>query len=104
MKILTPLLLVTLSTFPMCPWAESAAAETRASAADRTFEQTLSNGMKIVVREDHRAPVMVSQVWYRIGSSYEHAGVTGVSHVLEHLMFKGTVSYTHLTLPTNPEV
>ena len=90
MKILTPLLLVTLSTFPTLPWAGSAATETRASAADRTFEQTLSNGMKIVVREDHRAPVMVSQVWYRIGSSYEHAGVTGVSHVLEHLMFKGT--------------
>jgi zinc protease len=62
----------------------------RPSAADRTFTHTLNNGMKIVVREDHRAPVMVSQVWYRVGSSYEHAGVTGVSHVLEHLMFKGT--------------
>ncbi|RLT90916.1 MULTISPECIES: M16 family metallopeptidase [unclassified Ketobacter] len=60
------------------------------SVADRTFTHTLDNGMKIIVREDHRAPVMVSQVWYRVGSSYEHAGVTGVSHVLEHLMFKGT--------------
>ena len=62
----------------------------RPSAADRTFSHTLDNGMKIIVREDHRAPVMVSQVWYKVGSSYEHAGVTGVSHVLEHLMFKGT--------------
>lgn len=62
----------------------------RASAADRTFTHTLDNGMKIVVREDHRAPVMVSQVWYRVGSSYETPGATGVSHMLEHLMFKGT--------------
>lgn len=65
-------------------------ANSRLSPADRTFTHTLGNGMKIVVREDHRAPVMVSQVWYKVGSSYEHAGMTGVSHVLEHLMFKGT--------------
>ncbi len=62
----------------------------RPSPVDRTFTHTLQNGMKVIVREDHRAPVMVSQVWYRVGSSYEHAGVTGVSHVLEHMMFKGT--------------
>ncbi|MEE2730325.1 MAG: pitrilysin family protein [Pseudomonadota bacterium] len=70
-------------------WAANDSAA-RPSAAERTFTHTLDNGMKIIVREDHRAPVMVSQVWYRVGSSYEHAGVTGVSHVLEHLMFKGT--------------
>ena len=69
-------------------WATDMTA--RPSAAERTFTHTLDNGMKIVVREDHRAPVMVSQVWYKVGSSYEHAGMTGVSHVLEHLMFKGT--------------
>jgi len=50
----------------------------------------LDNGMKILVKEDHRAPVVVSQVWYKVGSSYEHNGITGVSHVLEHMMFKGT--------------
>ena len=57
-----------------------------------TVEKTLDNGLKIIVREDHRAPVVVSQVWYRIGSSYENDGITGVSHVLEHMMFKGTKS------------
>lgn len=61
-----------------------------ASPSERTYTHTLDNGLKIVVREDHRAPVMVSQVWYRIGSSYEPVGLTGVSHVLEHMMFKGT--------------
>jgi len=55
-----------------------------------TVEKTLDNGMKIIVREDHRAPVVVSQVWYRIGATYEHDGISGVSHVLEHMMFKGT--------------
>lgn len=50
----------------------------------------LSNGMKILVLESHRAPVVVSQVWYKVGGSYEHDGITGVSHVLEHMMFKGT--------------
>lgn len=60
------------------------------SLSDTTFEKTLDNGMKVIVREDHRAPVVVSQVWYRIGSNYEHDGISGVSHTLEHMMFKGT--------------
>lgn len=50
----------------------------------------LHNGMKILVVENHRAPVVVSQVWYKVGSSYEHDGITGLSHVMEHMMFKGT--------------
>ena len=53
----------------------------------------LDNGMKILVQEDHRSPVVVSQVWYKVGGSYEHDGITGVSHVLEHMMFKGTKNY-----------
>ena len=89
MKKIASLLLVTLTAATSHTWAADISGQ-RASAAERTFEHQLDNGMKIVVREDHRAPVMVSQVWYRVGSSFEHAGVTGVSHVLEHLMFKGT--------------
>jgi len=53
-------------------------------------EYHLDNGLKLIVKEDHRAPVVVSQVWYKVGSSYEHLGITGTSHVLEHMMFKGT--------------
>ena len=56
----------------------------------QVHEFTLANGMKVLVKEDHRAPVVVSQIWYKVGSSYEHNGITGVSHVLEHMMFKGT--------------
>ncbi|MDX5411387.1 MAG: insulinase family protein [Thauera sp.] len=61
-----------------------------ATAAPTVHEYTLDNGMKLVVKPDHRAPVVVSQIWYKVGSSYEHDGITGVSHVLEHMMFKGT--------------
>ena len=53
-------------------------------------EFKLSNGLRIMVREDHRSPVVVSQVWYRAGSMDEVNGKTGVAHVLEHMMFKGT--------------
>ena len=53
-------------------------------------EYMLDNGLKLLVKEDHRAPVVVSQVWYKVGGSSEHNGITGVSHVLEHMMFKGT--------------
>ncbi len=56
-------------------------------------ETTLANGLKVIVREDHRAPVVVSQVWYKVGGSYEYDGVTGISHVLEHMMFKGTPNH-----------
>jgi zinc protease len=57
-------------------------------------EYELDNGMKVLVRADERAPVVVSQVWYRVGSVDEHRGVTGVSHAVEHMMFKGTDDYT----------
>lgn len=60
------------------------------AAGLKTHEFVLANGLKLIVREDHRAPVVVSQVWYRVGSSYESFGSTGLSHVLEHMMFKDT--------------
>ncbi|HCI13346.1 MAG: peptidase M16 [Gallionellales bacterium GWA2_60_142] len=56
------------------------------------FERTLANGLKVVVKEDHRAPVVVQQIWYKAGSMDERTGVTGIAHVLEHLMFKGTAT------------
>ena len=55
-----------------------------------THEFKLSNGLKLIVREDHRAPTVAHMVWYRAGSMDETNGRTGVAHVLEHMMFKGT--------------
>ncbi len=67
-----------------------ASAATAAQPGATTHSYRLDNGLKLIVREDHRSPVVVSQVWYKIGSSYEHSGITGISHLLEHMMFKGT--------------
>jgi zinc protease len=69
-----------------CP---SAWAATQAGQAN-THEFQLSNGLKLIVREDHRAPTVAHMVWYRAGSIDEVNGKTGVAHVLEHMMFKGT--------------
>ena len=60
------------------------------SGETKVHEFKLDNGLKVLIQEDHRAPVAVSQVWYKVGSSYEYGGITGVSHMLEHMMFKGT--------------
>jgi zinc protease len=62
-------------------------------AGSGVTEKVLKNGLKVLIKEDHRAPVVVSQIWYKVGSSYETDGVTGVSHALEHMMFKGTTQY-----------
>lgn len=70
------------------------------SKAVNTQEKIFDNGMKVIVKEDHRAPVVISQVWYRVGSAQEHSGITGVSHVLEHMMFKGTEKYPSGTFST----
>ncbi|MCM8595304.1 pitrilysin family protein [Accumulibacter sp.] len=57
-----------------------------------THETQLTNGLRVIVREDRRAPTVAHMVWYRAGSMDETSGRTGVAHVLEHMMFKGTPS------------
>ncbi len=61
-----------------------------ASHAEEVTTYTLDNGMDVVVIEDHRAPVVVHMVWYKVGSADEPVGASGVAHYLEHLLFKGT--------------
>lgn len=60
--------------------------------AEQVVERTLDNGFKMLLLEDHKAPVAVVQVWYRVGSRNELPGTTGLSHMLEHMMFKGTAN------------
>jgi zinc protease len=79
LRFLLPLMLFCTSA-----WAASDA------GTSMTHEFQLSNGLKLIVREDHRAPTVAHMVWYRAGSIDEVNGRTGVAHVLEHMMFKGT--------------
>lgn len=57
---------------------------------DAVREAALPNGLRILMLEDHRAPIVSFQVWYRVGSRNEKLGKTGLAHLLEHMMFKGT--------------
>ncbi len=77
------IIVVTLLSLPL--WVQA--------GESKVQEKVLENGMKILVQEDHRSPVAVSQIWYKVGSSYEPGGITGISHMLEHMMFKGTERY-----------
>jgi len=58
-----------------------------------TQELQLTNGLKVIVREDHRAPVAFCSLWYKVGGAYESEGETGISHFLEHWMFRGTQKF-----------
>ena len=62
-------------------------------ANSQITQTTLDNGLKIIIKIDHRAPVFISQLWYRVGASDEKRPLTGISHMLEHMMFKGTQAY-----------
>jgi zinc protease len=61
-----------------------------AGLKERAWETALPNGLKVILLEDHKAPLVTFQVWYRVGSRNEEWGRTGLSHMLEHMMFKGT--------------
>lgn len=74
-------------------WNGQSFAETTETQKAEVHEYELSNGLRVLVKQDNRAPIAVVQLWYKVGSSYEHSGITGVSHVLEHMMFKGTETY-----------
>lgn len=62
-------------------------------SASEVKEYKLNNGLKVLIIEEHKAPVATFQVWYRVGSRDEPAGKSGLSHLLEHMMFKGTSKY-----------
>jgi len=63
------------------------------TGAEEVKEYRLDNGLKVLIIEEHKAPVATFQVWYRAGSRNEPAGKSGISHLLEHMMFKGTAEY-----------
>ena len=69
----------------------ASAQTTLTSEPPATF--TLPNGLQVVVIQDHRTPVVTQMIWYKVGSSDETPGKSGLAHFLEHLMFKGTAKH-----------
>ena len=62
-------------------------------------KQTLSNGLDVIVHEDHRLPMVAVNIWYRVGSKNERPGRTGFAHLFEHLMFEGSEHHDHGYFP-----
>jgi len=69
------------------------AATTTFGAEYNVTERILPNGLKVLLKEEHKAPVVTFQIWYKVGSRNERLGKTGLSHMLEHMMFKGTKNH-----------
>lgn len=80
------IIIAAITSAPMMTFANQQTAQ----LSRNTVETTLDNGLRVIIREDHRAPVVISQIWYAVGSSDESGNLLGISHVLEHMMFKGT--------------
>jgi zinc protease len=72
----------------------SSASFAQEKLGDNVYETTLANGLKVILLEIHKAPVVTVQVWYRVGSRNEAWGKTGLSHLLEHMMFKGSKHFS----------
>ncbi|MEA3375591.1 MAG: pitrilysin family protein [Chloroflexota bacterium] len=64
-----------------------------ARPSDRFLQTELANGLSVLVKEVHTAPVASFWIWYRVGSRNEHLGTTGISHWVEHMLFKGTSTF-----------
>lgn len=76
------------------PTARTAVAPAATTAVmPAVHEYQLKNGLRLIVKEDHRAPVVISEIWYKVGGGYETDGTTGISHALEHMMFRGSKNY-----------
>src|SRR6266571_9438421 len=70
-----------------------AAGGAAAQSGERVLAATLENGLRVLLQEDHRSPIVSFQMWYRVGSRNEARGATGIAHFLEHMMFKGTPTH-----------
>src|SRR6476661_2722303 len=94
------LLLLSLATIPATPASAGTTSShkgtrsmTPPAAKSPVLETNLDNGLTVLIQEVHTAPVAAFMVWYKVGSRNESAGITGISHLLEHMMFKGTPTY-----------
>lgn len=91
-RILAGLIIyITISTINV-GFAQSQPINNLLNLSAQISEKTLANGVRIIVKSDNRAPTVAHTVWYKVGSIDEPEGITGISHLLEHMMFKGTAT------------
>jgi predicted Zn-dependent peptidase len=93
-RSLVPLLIIVLVSVPLVLSSTARTAETKAAPAKlNTTVETLKNGLKVILMEDHSVPVISRWTFYRVGSENERPGITGISHFMEHMMFNGAGKY-----------
>jgi len=85
-------LAIALVVFILTQVPSALAGQSLPSLTDGVVKTVLDNGLTVLTKEVRTAPVATVQVWYRVGSRNERPGITGISHQLEHLLFKGTQS------------
>lgn len=83
-----------LSTVVLCTFTFVTASFAAEDDLDIPFDEfRLDNGLRVIVHEDHKAPIIATNLWYHVGSKNENPGKTGFAHLFEHLMFNGTENY-----------
>jgi zinc protease len=93
-KSVVALALLVLVSAPLALAGAPGAAGTKAAPARlNATVDTLQNGLKVILMEDHSVPVVSRWTFYRVGSRNEHPGITGISHFIEHMMFNGAAKY-----------
>lgn len=78
--------------------AKKAARRPKVAARNGVLKVVLDNGLTVILRENHNAPVSTFWTWYRVGSRHERSGITGISHWVEHMLFKGTKTFPKATV------
>lgn len=87
---IAPVTVTPAVTTHVAPISSQGNADFNQKIANARHEYRLDNGLNVIIKEDHRSPVVMSQIWYRVGSDDEPQKLGGISHLLEHMMFKGT--------------
>ena len=80
------------------PRRTAAVRRSKVLARNGVLKATLDNGLTVILRENHNAPVATFWCWYKVGSRHERSGITGVSHWVEHMLFKGTKTFPKATV------
>jgi zinc protease len=86
-------LLIVVTFLLILGFPQPGKAQENSDPFSQVVEHRLQNGMLVLILREPRAPLVTQQVWYRVGSRNEELGKTGISHLTEHLMFKGTDKY-----------
>ncbi|MBI5665193.1 MAG: insulinase family protein, partial [Nitrospirae bacterium] len=92
-KLIIFIVILLIAMYGCAHTTENTTGEIKTPENGAVYEETLENGLRVLIIKDRNAPLAVFEIWYNAGSINEQVGKTGLSHLLEHMMFKGTLRY-----------